>query len=153
MRRVFRIRHIRIRENRVRLYRIRETRTRWKAKGLLAIMLSLPDDWNYSTRGLAAICKEGVEAIGNTIKELEKAGYIVRRQLRGANVVDGQRMLVALAEHLKQILGQFLQVEAHGGVPGVALLDLPVLGDKFAVPKVHKGGIFHVYREFSGVRH
>ena len=44
-----------------------------KAKGLLAIMLSLPDDWNYSTRGLAAICKEGVEAIGNTLKELERA--------------------------------------------------------------------------------
>ena len=54
-----------------------------KAKGLLAIMLSLPDNWNYSTRGLAAICKEGVEAIGNTLKELEKAGYVVRRQLRG----------------------------------------------------------------------
>ena len=54
-----------------------------KAKGLLAIMLSLPDDWNYSTRGLAAICKEGVEAIGNTLKELERAGYVVRRQLRG----------------------------------------------------------------------
>lgn len=56
-----------------------------KAKGLLAIMLSLPDDWNYSTRGLAAICKEGVEAIGNTLKELERAGYVVRRQLRDGN--------------------------------------------------------------------
>ena len=54
-----------------------------KAKGLLAIMLSLPDDWNCSTRGLAAICKEGVEAIGNALKELKRAGYVVRRQLRG----------------------------------------------------------------------
>ena len=54
-----------------------------KAKGLLAIMLSLPDNWNYSTRGLAAICKEGVEAIGNALKELKRAGYVVRRQLRG----------------------------------------------------------------------
>ena len=56
-----------------------------KAKGLLAIMLSLPDDWNYSTRGLAAICKEGVEAMGTGLKELEKAGYIVRHLLRGEN--------------------------------------------------------------------
>lgn len=35
-----------------------------KAKGLLSMMLSLPDEWNYTTRGLAAICKEGVDAIG-----------------------------------------------------------------------------------------
>ena len=34
-----------------------------KAKGLLSMMLSLPDSWNYTTRGLAAICKEGVDAI------------------------------------------------------------------------------------------
>lgn len=43
----------------------------------------LPDEWNYTTRGLAAICKEGVDAIGKTLKELELAGYIIRRQLRG----------------------------------------------------------------------
>ena len=56
-----------------------------KAKGLLSMMLSLPDEWNYTTRGLARICKEGVDAIGKALKELETAGYIVRRQLRGAN--------------------------------------------------------------------
>mgnify|MGYP007025230850 CR=1 FL=1 len=49
------------------------------------MMLSMPEEWNYSTRGLAAICKEGVEAVGNALKELEKAGYMVRRQLRGEN--------------------------------------------------------------------
>ena len=53
-----------------------------KAKGLLSIMLSLPDDWNYTTRGLAKICKEGVDAIGGALRELESAGYIVRHQLR-----------------------------------------------------------------------
>ena len=66
-------------------YHLKDTSLSLKAKGLLSMFLSFPDDWNYSTRGLAAICKEGVDAIGNTIKELEKAGYIVRRQLRGAN--------------------------------------------------------------------
>ena len=62
---------------------LKDTALSLKAKGLLSLILSLPDDWNYSTRGLASICKEGVELVGSTIKELEKAGYIVRRQLRG----------------------------------------------------------------------
>ncbi len=66
-------------------FHLKDTGLSLKAKGLLSMFLSFPDDCNYSTRGLAAICKEGVDAIGNTIKELERAGYIIRRQLRGAN--------------------------------------------------------------------
>ena len=42
----------------------------------------MPDDWNYTTRGLAAICKEGVDSIGTALKELESTGYIKRNQLR-----------------------------------------------------------------------
>ena len=64
---------------------LKDTALSLKAKGLLSMMLSLPDEWNYNTRGLAAICKEGVDAISTAIRELEKAGYIVRRQLRGSN--------------------------------------------------------------------
>ena len=64
-------------------HHLKDTALSLKAKGLLSIMLSLPDEWNYTTRGLAAICKEGVDAIGGALRELEKAGYIVRRQLRG----------------------------------------------------------------------
>ena len=55
-----------------------------KAKGLLTMMLSLPDEWNYTTRGLAAICKEGVDSIGAALKELEQEGYIVRNRIRDA---------------------------------------------------------------------
>lgn len=55
-----------------------------KAKGLLTMMLSLPDEWNYTTRGLAAICKEGVDSIGAALKELEGEGYIVRNRIRDA---------------------------------------------------------------------
>ena len=64
-------------------YHLRDQNLSLKAKGLLSMMLSLPDDWNYTTKGLATICKEGVEAIGTGLKELENAGYIVRRLLRG----------------------------------------------------------------------
>ena len=63
-------------------HHLRNEKLSLKAKGLLSMMLSLPDDWNYTTRGLAKICKEGVDAIGNALRELETAGYIVRHQLR-----------------------------------------------------------------------
>ena len=53
-----------------------------KSKGLLSMMLSLPDEWNYTTRGLAAICREGVDSIGAALKELENHGYIRCTQLR-----------------------------------------------------------------------
>ena len=56
-----------------------------KAKGLLSLMLSLPEDWDYTTRGLACICKDGVDSIGSAIRELEAAGYVKRRRLRSAN--------------------------------------------------------------------
>ena len=66
-----------------------------KAKGLLSMMLSFPDDWNYSERGLAAICKEGVDAIHSAIKELEKAGYMERHQLRGkgGRIIDTEYVI------------------------------------------------------------
>ena len=53
-----------------------------KAKGLLSLMLSLPDDWDYTTKGLAMICKDGVDCICSTVRELESAGYIQRRRIR-----------------------------------------------------------------------
>ena len=46
------------------------------------MMLSLPEEWNYTTRGLAAICKEGVDSIGTALKELERSGYIQRNRVR-----------------------------------------------------------------------
>ena len=63
-------------------YHLRDTRLTLKSIGLLSKMLSLTDEWDYTTRGLAAICKEGVDAIGGALRELEAAGYIVRHQLR-----------------------------------------------------------------------
>ena len=50
-------------------HHLRNANLSLKAKGLLSMMLSLPEDWNYTTRGLAKICKEGVDARG--AKDLE----------------------------------------------------------------------------------
>ena len=66
-------------------YHLKDRGLSLKAKGLLSMMLSLPDDWNYSTRGLASICKEGVDSIGSGLKELEKNGYITRNRIRGSD--------------------------------------------------------------------
>lgn len=53
-----------------------------KAKGLLSQMLSLPDNWDYTLKGLALINRENVSAIRTAVNELETAGYVVRRQGR-----------------------------------------------------------------------
>ncbi len=49
-----------------------------RGKGLLSVMLSLPDDWDYSISGLSAISMEGIKAIRSILNELEDAGYLVR---------------------------------------------------------------------------
>ena len=66
-------------------YHLRDKRLSLKAKGLLTMILALPEDWNFTIRGLSAICKEGVESIGTALKELEKGGYLVRKRVRGAD--------------------------------------------------------------------
>ena len=66
-------------------YHLRDTGLTLKSIGLLSKMLSLTDEWDYTTRGLAAICKEGVDAIGAALKELEARGYLIRERVRGAN--------------------------------------------------------------------
>ena len=53
-----------------------------KAKGLLSQMLSLPDNWDYTLAGLSRINREKIDAIRTAVWELEKAGYITRRQGR-----------------------------------------------------------------------
>lgn len=63
-------------------YHLRDISLSLKAKGLLSLMLSLPEGWDYTTKGLACICKDGVDSICSTVKELEKAGYVQRRRLR-----------------------------------------------------------------------
>ncbi|MGI5899699.1 MAG: DUF6017 domain-containing protein [Christensenellales bacterium] len=65
-------------------HHLRNTALSLKAKGLLSLMLSLPDNWDYTTKGLARICKDGVDSISATVKELEKHGYIVRERIRNS---------------------------------------------------------------------
>ena len=66
-------------------HHLRNTELSLKAKGLLSLMLSLPEDWDYTTKGLARICKDGVDSICAGVRELEDHGYVVRERIRNPN--------------------------------------------------------------------
>lgn len=57
-------------------HHLREKNMSLKAKGLLTVMLSLRDDWDYSIAGLTSICKESETAVKSTLKELREFGYL-----------------------------------------------------------------------------
>ena len=61
---------------------LRDKRLSLRSKGLMSVMLSLPEEWDYTLRGLAIISREGIDAIRVSIKELEAAGYIERSRRR-----------------------------------------------------------------------
>lgn len=56
-----------------------------KATGLLCTMLSQPEDWHYTVRGLATICGEGKDSVESGLKELEREGYLIRKRRRLPN--------------------------------------------------------------------
>ena len=66
-------------------HHLRNAELSLKAKGLLSLMLSLPEKWDYTTKGLAAICKDGVDSICAAVQELERHGYVIRARVRNAN--------------------------------------------------------------------
>ena len=66
-------------------HHLRDKSLSLKAKGLLSLMLSLPEEWDYTTKGLARICKDGVDSICAGVRELEEHGYVIRQRVRNPN--------------------------------------------------------------------
>lgn len=66
-------------------YHLRDQGLSLKGKGLLSMLLSLPDTWNYSVRGLSSITPDGVDGVLTALKELERLGYLERNQQRESN--------------------------------------------------------------------
>ncbi len=64
-------------------YHLRDKNLSYKAKGLLSFMLSLPEDWDYSLKGLCSISKENRDAIRSTLKELQQNHYLEIEKVRG----------------------------------------------------------------------
>ena len=63
-------------------HHLRNTDLSLKSKGLLSQMLSLPEEWDYTLKGLSKINREGIDAIREAIRELERAGYVTRTRVR-----------------------------------------------------------------------
>jgi hypothetical protein len=62
-------------------YHFKERKMSLKAKGLLSLMLSLPDDWNYSVSGLVTLSKDGKDSVMSALSELEQFGYLTRERV------------------------------------------------------------------------
>lgn len=62
-------------------YHFKEKKMSLKSKGLLSLMLSLPEDWDYSVSGLATLSKDGKDSVMSALGELEKFGYLTRTRL------------------------------------------------------------------------
>ncbi len=105
-------------------HHLRDKHLSLKAKGLLSVMLSLPDNWNYSIRGLAVICKDGVDAIGAAVRELETCGYIIRSHKRGKG---GRSREIEYIIYEKPVLGP-TQDDPETTCRG---MDLPCTGNPY----------------------
>lgn len=93
-----------------------------KAKGLLSVILSLPEDWDYTLKGLAIISREGIDAIREAIRELEHAGYVQRARAR-----DEQGKL----RGTEYVIYEYPQQRDEGEIEpesGKPVLDSPTLG-------------------------
>lgn len=63
-------------------HHLRDKKLSLKAKGLQSIMLSLPENWKFSCKGLASLSLDGVDGVETTLAELETKGYLRRYQVR-----------------------------------------------------------------------
>ena len=83
-----------------------------KAKGLLSLMLSLPDEWDYSIGGLVAICKENEAAVKSTLAELKKLGYLSIRKMMPNETETGRiEYVYNIFEHPQKQEGEKQGVE------------------------------------------
>lgn len=113
-------------------YHLRDKALSLKAKGLLSMMLALPDDWDYSVNGLVSICKEDVRAIKSALAELKEQGYLVVTKL----YPNGERKRIEyvydIFERPQEALSQEVQNVPLQNVPlqNVALQNVTQLNTK-----------------------
>ena len=106
-------------------HHLRNTELSLKAKGLLSLMLSLPEEWDYTTKGLSRICKDGVDSICAGVRELEEHGYVVRERIRNPNGQLGAIEYTILEQPQEP---KREKPERENPVQANPVLDYPVLG-------------------------
>ena len=108
-------------------YHLRDKTLSLKAVGLLSKMLSFNDGWQFSTKGLSAICKEGPDAVLAALRELEDHGYLIRHRQRDAK---GR-----MSNTVFEIYEQPQPVSPHRENPDVDRGVRPFLSDKYDITK------------------
>ena len=108
-------------------HHLRNTELSLKAKGLLSLMLSLPEEWDYTTKGLSRICKDGVDSICAGVRELEEHGYVVRERIRNPNGQLGA-IEYTILEQPRTSEPKREKPERENPVQANPVLDNPVLG-------------------------
>lgn len=90
-----------------------------KAVGLLSKILSLPDKWDYSLRGLSKLNTDGIDGVRSAVKELEDAGYIIRRQLRdkGGRMSSSEYLVFEIPELAKPSLEKPTTAKPSAKIP------------------------------------
>ena len=99
---------------------LRDKNMSLKAKGLLSVMLSLPDSWDYSINGLCAISKENVTAIKSALNELKELGYLVVTKLMPSETESGR------IEYIYDIYESPKQAIEKQGIENLHLENLPL---------------------------
>ena len=108
-------------------HHLRDKSLSLKAKGLLSLMLSLPEEWDYTTKGLARICKDGVDSICAGVRELEEHGYVIRQRVRNPNGQLGA-IEYTILEQPRPPEPKPQKPERENPVQVKPVLDSPVLG-------------------------
>ena len=109
-------------------HHLRNTDLSLKAKGLLSLMLSLPEDWDYTMKGLARICKDGIDSISAGIRELETQGYLIRERIRNENGQLGSIEYTILEQPKPSAPIQGAPI-LENPIQAVPTLDTPIQGD------------------------
>lgn len=99
-------------------HHLREKNMSLKAKGLLSLMLSLPDDWGYSIEGLVAICKENETAIKSTLDEVKAFGYLEVTKLMPNQTESGR---------IEYVYNVYENPKQEGEKQGIEILPLEIL--------------------------
>ena len=109
---------------------LRDKNLSLKAKGLLSVMLSLPDNWNYSIAGLVAICKENDTAIKSALNELKENGYLIVNKLKPSKATKGKIGYEYLIFETpdKEEQKKLMKQSQEGGFLGVENLGVEIQG-------------------------
>lgn len=113
-------------------HHLRNKKLSLKAVGLMSKILSLPDEWDYSLKGLAKLNADGIDGVRSAVQELEDAGYIIRRQRRDKNgrMAQSEYLVFEIPELSKPALDS---PSSEKPIPVKPATDVPTSGNPMQI--------------------